>query len=48
MTVMNIIFIVFQRLKTLIPRQIDLDFDDLVTKYTNKQRENEEKAMRAR
>ncbi|XP_066936728.1 sperm flagellar protein 2-like isoform X2 [Clytia hemisphaerica] len=34
-----------ERLKTLIPRQIDLDFDDLVAKYNKKQQENEEKAV---
>ncbi|XP_057298976.1 sperm flagellar protein 2-like isoform X2 [Hydractinia symbiolongicarpus] len=37
-----------ERLKTLVPRQVDVDFDKLVTKYDEKQREVEEQALRAK
>lgn len=41
-------FVVFQRLKQLTKRQVDLNFEQLVQRYQAKQKEQEDLAFKAK
>ena len=42
------LFFFSQRLKKLVPRQVDVNFETLVEKYQTKQRQQEEMAFKAK